>query len=159
MSTSMSMLKQLLTATALAAASALVAAPALACDGEKGQVASIGTVNVEQLAAKLDLTAKTKAVTKVAVFDANSEKTRTEKGIIPTAILLPSSSDYDLALLPKDKASDVVFYCAAERCSSAKTAAQRALEAGYSKVSVMPEGIAGWVKAGKATQKVAPAQG
>lgn len=150
------MLKHLVIAAALASAPALVA-PALACDGEdKVHTASIGTVTVDQLAKQLEATktAKAKPATTVAIFDANTEKTRAEKGIIPTAVLLPSSSDYDLALLPKDKSGEVVFYCAAEMCSASKTAAKRAVEAGYTNVNVLPEGIAGWVKAGKATQKV-----
>ncbi len=154
------MLKHLIAAAVLASAPAFVA-PALACDGEdKVHTASIGTVTVEKLAKQLEVTkaatVKTNATT-VAIFDANSDKTRAEKGIIPTAILLPSSSDYDLALLPKDKAGEVVFYCAAEKCSASKTAAKRAVEAGYTNVNVLPEGIAGWVKAGKATQKVSVA--
>jgi rhodanese-related sulfurtransferase len=146
------MLKHLIAAAVLASAPAIVA-PALACDGEdKVHTASIGSVTVDQLAQQLGPTKKVAA--KVAIFDANTDKTRAEKGIIPTAVLLPSSSDYDLALLPKDKSGEVVFYCAAEKCSASTTAAKRAVEAGYTKVSVLPEGIAGWVKAGKATQKV-----
>ena len=149
------MLKHLIAAAVLASAPVLLA-PAFACDGEDhAQTASIGTLTVDQLAKQLAATkaAKAKSAT-LAIFDANTDKTRAEKGIIPTAVLLPSSSDYDLALLPKDKGGEVVFYCAAEKCSASHTAAKRAVEAGYTKVSVLPEGIAGWVKAGKATQKV-----
>jgi rhodanese-related sulfurtransferase len=87
------------------------------------------------------------------VFDANGKSTRESQGIIPTAVLLPSSSAYDLALLPRDKATPTVFYCANERCTASHTAAQRALDAGYSDVSVLSVGISGWVKAGKATEK------
>jgi rhodanese-related sulfurtransferase len=88
-----------------------------------------------------------------AVFDANGKTTREAQGIIPTAVLLPSSSTYDLALLPADKATPTVFYCANERCMASHAAAQRALSAGYTDVSVLSVGIAGWVKAGKATEK------
>lgn len=146
------MLKHILVAAALATTPALVA-PALACDGEeKVHTATIGTLDVNQLASKLDAAQKKKAT--IAIFDANSDETRAQKGIIPTAVLLPSSSDYDVALLPKDKSGEVVFYCAAEKCSASKTAAKRAVAAGYTNVNVLPEGIAGWLKAGKATQKV-----
>ena len=88
-----------------------------------------------------------------AIFDANGKSTRDAQGIIPTAVLLPSSSTYDLALLPADKATPTVFYCANERCTASHTAAKRALEAGYTDVSVLSVGIVGWIKAGKATDK------
>jgi rhodanese-related sulfurtransferase len=88
-----------------------------------------------------------------AIFDANGKSTRESKGIIPTAVLLPSSSSYDLSLLPKDKATPTVFYCSNERCTASHTAAKRAIEAGYSDVAVLSAGIAGWVGAGKPTEK------
>jgi rhodanese-related sulfurtransferase len=88
-----------------------------------------------------------------AVFDANGKATREKQGIIPTAILLPSSSEYDLALLPKDKATPVVFYCANEKCTASHTAAKRAIKGGFSDVAVLPAGIAGWVNAGKPVEK------
>ena len=68
-------------------------------------------------------------------------------------MLLPSSSAYDLALLPADKATPTVFYCANERCTASHSAAKRALDAGFTDVSVLSAGISGWVKAGKATEK------
>lgn len=155
------MLKNLALATSLAALALALAPAALACDGEEhagapktaeAKKTEITNLTVDQLAAKLEAAQKTKAT--VAIFDANSAETRADKGIIPTAILLPSSSDYDVAILPKDKATDVVFYCAAERCGASKTAAKKAVSAGYTSVHVLPAGIAGWVKAGKATEKV-----
>jgi rhodanese-related sulfurtransferase len=99
------------------------------------------------------LDALTKDKKPFAVFDANGKSTRESQGIIPTAVLLPSSSTYDLALLPRDKATPTVFYCANERCTASHTAAKRALDAGYTDVSVLSAGIVGWVKAGKATEK------
>lgn len=140
-------------ALALAAVASLGSLPVLACDGEDhGQTAQIGSVTVAQLAKKLESTKAARST--VAVFDANTEQTRADKGVIPTAVLLPSSSDYDTALLPKSKSNEVVFYCAATKCSASHTAAQRAIEAGYTNVKVLPEGITGWLKAGKATQKI-----
>ncbi|MDP2340862.1 MAG: rhodanese-like domain-containing protein [Deltaproteobacteria bacterium] len=88
-----------------------------------------------------------------AVFDANGKATRESQGIIPTAILLPSSSEYDLALLPTDKATPVVFYCANEKCTASHTAAKRAIKSGFNDVAVLGVGIQGWVKAGKAVDK------
>jgi rhodanese-related sulfurtransferase len=155
------MLKNLAIAALMSAAAFAVAPEARACDCEDhAQSASaapakadIESITVDQLAAKLEAAKQKKAT--VAIFDANSPETRESKGIIPTAVLLPSSSEYDLALLPKDKGTDVVFYCAAEKCGASKTAAKRALQAGYTKVQVLPAGIAGWIKAGKPTEKVA----
>jgi len=85
------------------------------------------------------------------VFDANSESTRTAQGIIEGAVLLDSYREYDLASLPGAKDAQVVFYCGSTMCTASDKAANRALEAGYSNVSVMREGIKGWKKAGKKT--------
>jgi rhodanese-related sulfurtransferase len=148
---------------------ALLAAPAaLACDGDKphGTTAdaaarpTIQPVTVDALAQKLFPAKNLKDAAKpeqakVAVFDVNTPETRQSQGVIPTAVLLPSSSTFDLALLPKDKGQDVVFYCAAEKCGASKKAAERALEAGYTNVGVMKAGIAGWVKAGQPVTKPA----
>lgn len=85
------------------------------------------------------------------LYDANNAGTRDEHGVIAGATLLDSYREYDLALLPKDKASDVVFYCGSTMCTASDKAAVRAIDAGYSNVSVMREGIKGWKAAGKAT--------
>jgi rhodanese-related sulfurtransferase len=123
------------------------AAPA----GDKKAETTFKMVSVDDVQRGLDGLKKDKKP--FAVFDANGKSTRDAKGIIPTAVLLPSSSSYDLALLPKDKATPTVFYCANEKCTASHTAAKRALEAGYSDVAVLSSGIAGWVGAGKATEK------
>lgn len=49
---------------------------------------------------------------KVYVFDVNPDDLREKEGIIPGSILLSSKRDYELALLPADKNSPLVFYCA-----------------------------------------------
>lgn len=108
-------------------------------------------VSVDDLAKQLDAKKAKKAA--VAVFDANSKETRDSSGIIPTSVLLGSVADYDLAVLPKDKASPVVFYCANEKCTASHTAARRATTAGHTDVAVLGAGIKGWVAAGKAVDK------
>jgi rhodanese-related sulfurtransferase len=167
------------TAFALALIVTSVAAPAvLACDGHKTaqagttvvasstpaaaptsapateaapKAATFKVVSVEQVQQGL---ATNKADKKpFAVFDANSKGTRESMGVIPTAVLLPSASSYDLALLPADKATPVVFYCANEKCTASHTAAKRAMAAGYGDVAVLSAGIKGWVEAGKAVDK------
>ena len=108
-------------------------------------------VTVEQVQKGLDGLKTDK--TPFAVFDANGKGTREKMGVIPTAVLLPSASEYDLALLPKDKASPVVFYCANAKCTASHTAAKRAVAAGHTDVAVLGDGIKGWVDAGKAVDK------
>jgi rhodanese-related sulfurtransferase len=108
-------------------------------------------VSVDDVQKGLDALKKDKRP--FAVFDANGKSTREAQGIIPTAVLLPSSSTYDLSVLPSDKATPAVFYCANDRCTASHTAAKRAMDAGYTDVSVLSVGISGWVKAGKTTEK------
>jgi rhodanese-related sulfurtransferase len=139
------------------------AQPARACDGPEGAhkpttadaskapKADVKKLSVEELAARMAAAEKKKAA--VAIFDVNSQETRTAQGVIPTAVLLSSSKEYDLALLPKNKDAGVVFYCSNEQCGASTKAAKRALEAGHTDVSVLPAGIAGWVKAGKSVSK------
>lgn len=92
--------------------------------------------------------------TKVFVYDANTESTRKRVGIIPGAKLLNSVTEYKVeSELPKEKNSTLVFYCANEQCTASHTAAERAMKAGYSDVSVMVDGIHGWKDAGKTMAK------
>lgn len=132
------------------AAMMAVTAPtaALACEGMEEHHAAMGPkkVTVTELAS---LTKEKKATP----VDANGQKTRAEKGVIPGALLLTSSGSYDLKELPADKASKLVFYCANEKCSASEQAAKKALEAGYTDVAVMPQGISGWKQAGQPTAK------
>ena len=94
---------------------------------------------------------------KLAVLDANNEKTRKDSGYIPGATLLPSYDKYDVkATLPDDKNAKLVFYCANTKCMASHAAAERALENGYKDVSVMADGIQGWAKAGKPVAKKLP---
>ena len=44
-------------------------------------------------------------------FDANTDDFRKENGKVPGAVLLSSSSAYDLSLLPAEKDKQLVFYC------------------------------------------------
>ena len=90
---------------------------------------------------------------KVAVFDVNTSTTRDKFGVVPQATLLTSASEYDLAALPQDKETAIVFYCANTRCTASDTAAKRAVEAGWKKVAVLRPGIAGWAEAGQKVSK------
>jgi rhodanese-related sulfurtransferase len=90
----------------------------------------------------------------VQPVDANGEATRKKMGVLPGAVLLTDSDAFQLSELPADKAKSLVFYCANTACGASHHAAEKALAAGYQHVRVMPEGIAGWVKAGKKTQSI-----
>ena len=84
--------------------------------------------------------------------DANGDQTRRRMGVIPGAVLLTDADSIDK--LPSDKARSLVFYCANTACSASHEAARKAITAGYTHVKVLPEGIAGWVKAGKQTSSI-----
>jgi rhodanese-related sulfurtransferase len=126
----------------------VVPTAALACDGAGHQQASFEPkkATVAQVASWT----KAKQVTPV---DANGASTRASQGVIPGAVLLTSSSQYDVRELPSDKNSKLVFYCASQKCGASHQAAMRAMENGYTGVAVLPDGIAGWKQAGQPTAK------
>jgi rhodanese-related sulfurtransferase len=101
------------------------------------------------------------SVTEVATFvqkksatlvDANGSDTRHEFGVVPGAILLSSSKNYDFKELPASKSEKLVFYCGGLMCRASDAAAERAAKAGYTDVNVMREGIKGWKNAGQPTE-------
>jgi rhodanese-related sulfurtransferase len=131
----------------------LVPAAALACGGDPHDTqAWWAPPAAAQEATVADVVRWTKANEAVPV-DANEQQVRTNEGIITGAVLLTSSAQYALSELPANKASRLVFYCANEKCGASHQAAQRALDAGYSNVAVMPVGIKGWKAAGQPTVK------
>ena len=107
-----------------------------------------------------DLAKALESATPPVVYDVNVAETRENVGIIPGSKLLSSSSKYDVAKeLPADKKTPLVFYCANTMCTASHSAAEKAIKAGYSDVSVMVDGIYGWKKAGRPrTALVAPPQ-
>jgi rhodanese-related sulfurtransferase len=107
--------------------------------------AGIATVSVDELDQMLARHA-------CQAVDANGDSTRKRMGVIPGAVLLPDADAIDQ--LPADKTKDLVFYCTNTACGASHYAAEKAITAGYTHVKVMPEGIAGWVKAGKKTQSI-----
>lgn len=135
-------------APALAAAALLVPTFALGCPGTEGRQHAWRPITIPVLAALLEGTAP------VTVVDANTPKTRAQLGTIPGATLVDSPKGYDLAAaLPQDKAGLVVFYCANARCTASHKAAERAVEAGWSNVYILPDGIKGWAEAGRKTDR------
>jgi rhodanese-related sulfurtransferase len=108
------------------------------------KVATVTVDEVDQAIAKGDCTP----------VDANGEGTRKKMGTLPGAVLLTDSETFQVSELPSDKAKALVFYCANTQCGASHEAAEKAITAGYTNVKVMPDGIAGWVKAGKKTQQI-----
>ena len=107
----------------------------------------VPTITIDELDAKL-------AANDCQAVDANGDGTRKKMGTLPGAVLLSDSETFNVAELPADKAKELVFYCANTRCGASHEAAETALTAGYRNVKVMPDGIAGWVKAGKQVQRL-----
>jgi rhodanese-related sulfurtransferase len=107
----------------------------------------VGTATVEDVDQKLS---KGECVP----VDANGEPTRKKMGVLPGAVLLTDSESYKLTELPADKTKPLVFYCANTQCGASHEAAEKAITAGYMHVKVMPDGIAGWVHAGKQVQRI-----
>ena len=139
-------MRAILAAAFVAAVVPSVPFQALACDG-------MGTASIEIQKFDVEHVAQLQKKSAVYVYDANSEKTRTEQGVVPGATLLTSSGQYDVSKeLTPVKDAQLVFYCASEKCRASHVAAERAVQAGYSKVAVMPAGIKGWKAAG---QKIA----
>ena len=138
-----------LKALALAVTFAVPAA-VFACEGE-GHMAEAAPkkVTVGELA-------KLTSTKKATVVDANDNTFRSKNGIIPGAILLTSSSEFALTELPAQKDAKVVFYCANEMCGASHGAAKKAMSAGYTDVSVLPDGLKGWKAAGQKTASFKP---
>jgi rhodanese-related sulfurtransferase len=135
----------------LALSLSAVPAVALACDGaEQRAEASPKKVTITEVASWL----KEKKVTPV---DANGADFRAKNGVLPGAVLLTSSASFDANKeLPAKKDSKLVFYCANTACSASHFAAMKAIEAGYSDVTVLPDGLQGWKKAGQKVDSLKP---
>ena len=132
----------------LALAVSFVPFAALACEGEGHQASA----NEPLKATVAEVATWTKAK-KATPVDANGKDTRSTQGVIPGAVLLTSSSQYDVKELPAAKDTKLVFYCANEKCGASHAAAKRAMENGYTNVAVLPAGITGWKQAGQPTAK------
>ncbi len=143
-------------ATTLAIAASLCL-PVVACDqqGTDGSAAKDNGGDLHAAFADLTPNEVQKLIDDGACtpVDVNGTSTREKYGIVPGAVLLAGSDAIDG--LPDDKASKLVFYCGGKACNAAPKAAKLAQAAGYKDVSVMREGIRGWVDAGKKVDKPA----
>ena len=128
---------------AATAAAAVEAKPAATAEAKSEEVA-LAETSMDDVEVKL-------ASGDCTVVDANSASTREKNGVIEGAVLLDNYRTYDFASLPAEKDASVIFYCGSTMCTASDKAANRAMQAGYTNVSVMREGIKGWKKAGKKT--------
>ncbi len=119
---------------------------AFAC-GDKTVEASYKTVTVQGLAELLKRPEKTQLV------DVNNAEVRASYGVIPGAYLLSNPEKYAFTELPQTRATTLVFYCGGPMCQAAPKAATRAVQAGYTNVSVLEVGIKGWRDAGMPVNK------
>jgi rhodanese-related sulfurtransferase len=110
-----------------------------------GTVATVSTVSIDELDRML-------ASHECLAVDANGNDTRKKLGVIPGAVLLTNADSLDQ--LPADRTRNLVFYCTNTACGASHYAAEKAIAAGYTHVNVLPDGIAGWVKAGKKTSSI-----
>ena len=137
----------LIIAIAAAACSAKKSDPAPAAQADNQAEAKLDFISVDDVDSHV-------AAGKAQAVDANGVDTRKHEGVVPGAVLLTDSESYAMSELPSDKAKELVFYCANTHCGASHHAAARAIASGYTNVKVMPEGIAGWVKAGKKVQNI-----
>ena len=93
---------------------------------------------------------------KALLVDANNEMFRSRNGVIPGAMLLTSLQFEPTKELPPVKDQQLIFYCANAHCGASHMAAKKAMDSGYTNVSVMPEGLMGWKIAGQPTTPFKP---
>ena len=99
-----------------------------------------GSVSAEHVA---KLIAENKSV----IIDARPQKTKFNKGHIPTAVNIPFSQFEALkGKLPRDLDTPVIFYCGGLKCRLSHKSAAKALEMGYTNVNVFAKGYPQWKK-------------
>lgn len=105
------------------------------------QKGNYGSVSVEFVAAQI-------AGNKTMIIDSRPQKTKFDKGHLPTAINIPFSQFADYSgKLPRDLKTPVIFYCGGLKCRLSHKSAAAALEMGYTNVTVFSTGYPSWKKA------------
>ncbi len=106
----------------------------------KKQPGAYPVVTAEQVAAQI-------AENKTLVVDSRPQKTKFDKGHIPTAINIPFSQfDALKGKLPRDLETPIIFYCGGLKCKLSHKSAAKAIAMGYKKVSVFTYGYPNWKK-------------
>ncbi|MCG8512344.1 MAG: hypothetical protein MI741_24250, partial [Rhodospirillales bacterium] len=79
-------------------------------------------------------------------------------GTVPTAINIPDTQfKKKTAMLPADKARELIFFCGGNKCPLSPKSANKAIELGYSNVKVFQAGHPAWLAAYGKTETVADA--
>ncbi|MDP3761818.1 MAG: rhodanese-like domain-containing protein [Ramlibacter sp.] len=86
----------------------------------------------------------------VTIVDARPAARKYDVGHIPTAVNIPDSQFDKLApaLLPKDKAQLVIFYCDGPECILSHNSAFKAEKLGYTNIRVYADGFPDWIRSG-----------
>lgn len=104
------------------------------------QKGNYGSISAEYLAELI-------AANKTMVVDARPLITKYNKGHVPSAISLPFSAFDELnGRLPRDLSTPIVFYCGGLKCKLSHKSAAKALEMGYTNVTVFATGYPSWKK-------------
>ena len=86
--------------------------------------------------------------TNLVVIDSRPKRKKYDKGHIPTALSIPDSQFAKMQdQLPADKSTPLVFYCGGLKCRLSHKSAKKAIDIGYTRVSVFAEGYPAWVAA------------
>jgi rhodanese-related sulfurtransferase len=102
------------------------------------QPGAYASISAEYVAAQI-------AENKTLVVDARPQKTKYDKGHIPSAINIPDSQFDELSgKLPRSLETPIIFYCGGLECRLSHKSAARALVMGYKNVSVFAKGYPEW---------------
>jgi rhodanese-related sulfurtransferase len=102
------------------------------------QPGAYASVSAEYVAAQI-------ADNKTLVVDARPQKTKYDKGHIPSAISIPDTQFEALSgKLPRSLETPIIFYCGGLECRLSHKSAARALVMGYKDVSVFAMGYPEW---------------
>jgi rhodanese-related sulfurtransferase len=103
----------------------------------KGQMVAVSAAHIKKLIEeKADY----------VLIDSRPKRTA-DKGMIPTAILIPDNEfDKQVAKLPANKETPLIFYCGGLDCVLSENSAHKAKALGYKNVLTYPEGYPEWEK-------------
>ncbi len=106
----------------------------------KKQQGAYAAVTVEQVAMQI-------AANDTLIVDARPQKTKYDKGHIPSAINIPFSQfDALKGKLPRELTTPIIFYCGGLKCRLSHKSAAKAIVMGYKHVSVFEKGYPAWKK-------------
>ena len=112
---------------------------------KKGGLVGVTVEHVNKLMAKKS---------NIVIIDSRPKKRKYDKGHIPGAISIPDREfAKHTSKLPTDKSTPLYFYCGGLKCKLSPNSAAKAIDLGYTKVKLIPEGYPAWKKAYGAASK------